>query len=131
MDRLTRRNADGTPALAGKLDADKMTESMSNGARVVFLDLIKRLAEYEDAEEQGRLVRLPVAVGASMYAIHGGQVSEHEVKRYVLEKCYTERLRINIDTEDILDSYDAKEGSPNLFATRAEAEAAMKRMGGG
>lgn len=39
-----------------------------------FKDVMKRLAEYEDAEEQGLLLRLPVVVGSTVYIISRGKI---------------------------------------------------------
>lgn len=37
-------------------------------------DIINKLAKYEDAEEQGSLLRLPCKVGDTVYAIDGRNI---------------------------------------------------------
>lgn len=54
MDRLTKRDIDGCPFLA-----------KDEG----YLKLLSRLAAYEDAEEQGLLIKLPCKVGLNVYKL--------------------------------------------------------------
>ena len=76
-------------------------------------DCIKRLAEYETAEEEGRLVVLPCKVGARVYEIYQlcgagvWEIEEHKIKLEDLDK-------IGI----------------TVFLTREEAEKALKEMEG-
>ena len=61
MDRLTRTEFQGTecePYVYGGIEF----YGDSYGGEV-----IKKLADYEDAEEQGLLLRLPVAIGSTIY----------------------------------------------------------------
>ena len=44
-----------------------------------FKDVMKRLAEYEDAEEQGLLLRLPCKVGTSVYMINHYWIDEGRI----------------------------------------------------
>ena len=43
----------------------------------------ERLKEYEDAEEQGLLVRLPCKVGDMVYGIHGGKTILPMVAKWI------------------------------------------------
>ena len=82
MKRLTTRTSmDGKAKLivADGTLSDKLIEQIA----------IQRLAEYEDAEEQGLLVRLPCKLGGAVYVIHKGDY-KHNWKPYVNEKCVVE-----------------------------------------
>lgn len=50
--------------------------------------MIKKLATYEDLEEQGLLVRLPCKVGDTMYDIVGKplRIVEHKVDAFHIDK---------------------------------------------
>lgn len=41
---------------------------------------VKRLSDLEDLEEQGKLLKPPCAVGDTVYAIFGGEISEQIVR---------------------------------------------------
>lgn len=71
---------------------------------------IDKLAEYEDAEEQGLLLRLPCPIGTKafyiMYGKSGWFISDYE-----------------FEVIDLLDFGN------RIFLTREEAEQALKQMG--
>ena len=50
---------------------------------VPIIDALNRLAEYEDMEEQGLLVRLPCKVGDRVYGIHGGKTILPMVAKWI------------------------------------------------
>ena len=104
---------------------------------VPIIDALNRLAEYEDAEEQGLLLRLPCKVGDSYFAIkkfcdeHGEL--EEPVEHWDSD-CYGCNLPCNAELE-------VKEGKFNsihhiiaerkgigvsIFLTREEAEKALE-----
>lgn len=132
MERLTRRHVDGElfrPVYV--IDGRK--------GYVNETDIIDKLAEYEDLEEQNRLIKLPCAVGDMIYVIDTDErLSNKEIKIYDIDNI--------VITSDgtILLKYDAHDGvicelenivtdKPYLdfcrcFLTRAEAEAALKEL---
>lgn len=65
MDRLTERWVDGMKVSDGKENYRVVYHQYQNSALV---NAIKKLAEYEDAEEQGLLIKLPCNVGDVVYA---------------------------------------------------------------
>ena len=95
---------------------------------------IDKLAAYEDAEEQGLLVRLPCKVGDTLYAPTRGIVSEFVITKFEYEGidsyghglwvCW--HLANGITGELRLDGIDARYIDKTVFLTRAEAEAALK-----
>lgn len=58
MERLTERTKNGIAMVKGCGENCKTID-----------DVIDKLATYEDADEQGRLLRLPCKVGATVYLI--------------------------------------------------------------
>lgn len=83
---------------------------------VTIREIITKLAEYEDLEEQSKLLKIPCAVGDTVY---------------VLEKSQTGRYMIYQTTAD---SYDCAVWALNgkfgkwIFPTSEEAEAALKEL---
>lgn len=99
---------------------------------------IDKLAEYEDMEEQGRLVKLPCKVGDTLYRIDvDPNMTEHDIIPYQIDNI------VLCDDGDVLfkyDSYDGvicglkalTEGEPYLdyykvFLTMSEAEQALQQ----
>lgn len=98
----------------------------------------KKLAEYEDLEEQGKLLKLPVAVGDTVYVIpskanyklniingysKNNRVYEQIVNR--IEISDTGYLLVTCDgMASVVDVFYKK----SWFLTREEAEAALKEI---
>jgi hypothetical protein len=76
-------------------------------------EYLRKLKDYEDLEEQGRLVKLPCKVGDDIYYILG---IPNEMP-CTIDKCVFELSDIN------------KIGK-TLFLTKSEAEAKLKELGG-
>ena len=89
--------------------------------------IIERLAEYEDAEEQGLLVRFSVPIGTTVY--------EFEPLNRGVKEC-TERTIIKYTMYDdsiwfnFADGYmkNIKDFGKTVFLTKAEAEQKLKEM---
>lgn len=86
-------------------------------------DLRERLKIYEDAEEQGLLLRLPVAIGDKVYEIIEETVPGHHfyISEYEIQDVSAEAVKYADDW--------CEYGYPNLYLTREEAEQALKQMG--
>ena len=83
----------------------------------------RRLAQYEDLEEQGLLLRLP----RYAYFIKNNKVLKGWVHEVVY--CCCRKLLLDIRYDDSsLDSYRGYVGN-DVFLTREEAEAKLKEMG--
>lgn len=50
----------------------------------------QRLKHYEDLEEQGKLLKLPCAVGDTVYAIHSISESKHLIYDFKIDSSYIE-----------------------------------------
>ena len=100
-----------------------------------FQDIIDKLAEYETAEEEGRLVVLPYKLNETAYLLLD--------KRDFTEKIIKCRIReisigfygmiLSLISEDSmighLKWHDVNEIGKTVFFTREEAEKALKEMG--
>lgn len=101
MERLTYRQP-GIVDLKRKFDID---------------DALDRLAEYEDAEESGLLIRLPCNIGDTVYRVtKSGTILEECVDDIVMPEFYTK-------TQDGLRGHVAMWGEfgKTVFLDRAEA----------
>ena len=114
MERLTVRSNDGK----------------AHAVRIGYYDIIDKLADYEDAEEQGLLLRLPCKVGEEVYCIKntidGYVICSNRVMSYqtapkevggVIARGY---MGVNLGIV-----------GKNVFATFEEAEKALEDMKGG
>ena len=96
----------------------------------------RKLKEYEDLEEHGRLVKLPCKVGDTLYSALGEKVLKSEVIS-VKYHCEAEnhgvfiRERIIIDTDDFETEINFSDIGKTVFLTKSEAEAKLKELRGG
>lgn len=85
MERLTKWE-DGSITYNEKreLECGEYCDSCSQGAGncKTVENMIKKLATYEDLEEQGLLVRLPCKVGDDLYCIVNGEVKKLKVHSF-------------------------------------------------
>lgn len=101
-------------------------------------DVIDKLADYEDLEEQGRLVKLPCKVGDVVYAYCGEfGILEYDVDSIVIDKhityqcsAYSEPIRDC--PSECLDEIepDISDFGKTVFLTKSEAEAKLKELRG-
>lgn len=49
---------------------NRKTKLAKGGSEPSMIDVVHKLAEYEDLEEQGKLLKLPFAVGDTVYEIN-------------------------------------------------------------
>lgn len=99
-------------------------------------DCIKKLAEYETAEEEGRLVVLPCKVGDVVYAIedkyyeylyHKG-IQKGHVCRFEYDKEWFAWIHIDGCNKDLQIAYKTSNFNQTVFLTREEAEKALREM---
>ena len=97
-------------------------------------DCIKKLAEYETAEEEGRLMVLPCKVGDALFCFSRRKIYPFKVRCI---RIYEERVEIELryagDEENLkfwhITIMEQDVGS-KLFLTREEAGKALKEMEG-
>ena len=95
----------------------------------------EKLAEYETAEEEGRLVVLPCKVGQDLFGIYNRTIIDGYADGYLLEKT---SVHSDADHWIWLQDKNSKnywkvsfdEIGKTVFLTREEAEKALKEMEG-
>lgn len=127
MERLTRRLSDGT-AIPSDWNIN-IREDYYNKCMQI-------LCEYEDLEEQGKLIKLPCKVGDIVYYIGKHNNVKKCVVKYIYISnnilayviCYYmqfgDKPAITVD-EFIIEANDF---GKTVFLTKEEAEAALKKM---
>ena len=105
-------------------------------------DLRERLKEYEDLEEQGKLLKLPCSVGDMVWDIDFGRLCSYEVTRFSFgslndddweeEKALGQVVVYYINSNrSITGTFAASEIGKTVFLTKEEAEQAVKERGKG
>lgn len=115
MERLTKKNDGGGyyyPKCFEKCNGLGASSKCDNCE--ITTSVCEKLGEYEDLEEQGRLVKLPCKVGTDIYYILG---IPNETP-CVIESC-------------VFELSDIQKIGKTLFLTKSEAEAKLKELRGG
>lgn len=134
MERLTRTSDSGEVAFT----FDLYINCLPSEAKKI-LNLATKLKEYEDLEEQGRLIKLPCKVGDVVYAYCDEfGILEYEVDSIVIDKhityqCSAYSEPIGDCPSECLDVIepDISEFGKTTFLTKSEAEAKLKELRGG
>lgn len=124
---------------------ERLTKRDKNGNAVAFnyiktagefKEIVDRLSEYEDLEEQGLIVRLPCKVGDKVYHISGKNIDKKVVTKvdYIIHNGEIDLSNSFIYVNDIYDKEDncyrlSKLGKSVFFAY-AEAEKKLKELKG-
>ena len=126
MERLTRRSANGTGVYATPSGEPVKWENNRH-------NVLQKLADYEDLEEQGRLIKLPCKVGDTVYAI-GFNNKPIIYESVVLRILITEKeivFNVKIDELGINSQLKQSMFGKTVFLTKSEAEAKLKELRGG
>ena len=92
-------------------------------------DALKKLADYEDLEEQGRLVKLPCKIGTEVYDITWWDNVQKKV--VVKGKTYYRTIHKHKVSKSTFGYTDIEEIGKTVFLTKSEAEAKLKELRGG
>ena len=117
MDRLTTRNSVGVAVYKHPYECERCGEPLyrlpddGNGSPT------DKLAELEDLEEQGRLLRLPCKVGDSVYRFGYADGKAYKVQKLVIRTL-----------ANLVAIMESGELGKSVFLTREEAEAKLKEM---
>lgn len=125
MERLTQTSNKGGVAFTFDLD---ITCEQSEIKKI--LKVAEKLKNYEDAEEQGLLLRLPCKVGDNIYIIKTYGIEEASIIGISEADdidCFCFEVYIDPDCHEII---ALKEFNDTWFLTREEAEAKLKEMEG-
>lgn len=95
-------------------NSDKEIPTLVDNAEY-WLKVYFKLKDYEDLEEQGRLIKLPCKVGDTVYHVVQGRIVEVS----------------NVDLFFLLLSVAENRFNNSVFLTKSEAEAKLKELRGG
>lgn len=95
-------------------------------------DMVKKLANYEDLEEQGRLLKLPCKVGDTVYGISMGKIITLTVNEISIFYMKGEKIiNVKCQNDDVFRNYVEREFGKTVFLTQSAAEAKLKELRGG
>lgn len=92
-------------------------------------EYLKKLKEYQQLEEQGRLIKLPCKIGTEVYNTTWWDDAQEKV--VVKGKTYYRAVRKYKVTKSTFGYFDIGEFGKTVFLTKSEAEAKLKELGGG
>lgn len=121
MERLTKKYSDGTHGAADNLPCGE------NSYKYKEL-LLEQLGKYEDAEEQGRLIKLPCKIGTEVYDITWWDDVQEKV--VVKGKTYCRIVHKHKVKKSTFSYFEIGEFGKTVFLTKEEAEAKLKEMEG-
>ena len=95
-------------------------------------DCLTKFKEYQQLEEQGRLVKLPCKVGDTVYKVNKAskKVSQHKVIKFEIDKADATSYTMQIFFENF-DFCFLHHFGEEVFLTKSEAEAKLKELRGG
>lgn len=123
---------------------ERFTEKLKDGKNIIregiqhvfcsgvgtFFDgeAVDKLAEYEDLEEQGKLPKLPCAVGDTAWLVGDKRVLDYKVSGFSMDDSGISIIFIEkeIDGKIYSRSIDYTEYGKTVFLTKEKAEAALK-----
>ena len=135
MERLTQTSNSGGVAFTFDLD---ITCQPSEARKI--LNLATKLKEYEDLEEQGRLIKLPCKVGDTVWQIMVVGVQGKNIK-YGIFKAVVTKISVDYQMNFLLSTITEDEEryrnevtstaiGDTMFFTKSEAEAKLKELRG-
>jgi hypothetical protein len=137
MERLTDYSDDECTYIigVGNKTCEEFCKYVVDGCRNCYIQQVfKKLADYEDLEEQGLLVRLPCKVGDTAYRVNAG-AKQPIIPMTVLEihfLCYKNERAVRFDAigkEDMGEScYRLEDIGRIVFLTHEEAEKKLEEM---
>lgn len=130
MERLTRRlNNNKIVAIKGdscNYSANSFDCQLSEG-RKRLKTALEKLADYEDLEEQGLLVRLPCKVGDDLYCIVNGEVKKLKVHSFGVPDFEITDIEFKYVDGFKIVRFVGELGK-TVFLTREEAEKKLEEM---
>ena len=114
-----------------------ITQLAKDGRYKALEEIAERLANREQAEEQGLLLRLPCKVGDTLYRVNKGAKEPVIMMRVIqlyIKQIHKDRTIMRIDVINDADMgescYLQCDIGERIFLTREEAEAKLKEMEG-
>lgn len=135
MERLTTRNIAGVAVYKNPFECEQCGKAIWRLPDYGSGSPTEKLADYEDAEEHGLLLRLPCKVGDTLYCITP-YVKEPIITTHVLQmnikQLYNKRIIVRIDVMNKMGEscYFLDDIGKKIFLSREEAEAKLAEMEG-
>ena len=128
MERLTKTSDKGGVAFTFDLD---ITCQPSEAQKI--LKLAEKLKAYEDAEEQGLLLKLPCKIGSTLYQPISNRINEYKAMGLCFditknEWMYEVAYQIGLEWYKTVCDFDCI--NKTVFLTKEEAEQALAEMKG-
>lgn len=127
MERLTEKADDGSNIIRGANDRYIAISYIREPDGVYFGNIVDRLAAYEDAEEQGRLVILPCKVGDMVWDRRGEPWTVISVE-WFSRKVTQLHCKSPVTGRGMTFSLGKRSLGKTVFFTREEAEKALEGM---
>lgn len=135
MERLTNREYGEISCTGREIPCSSFCNNCSQGTGncEIVKRMVEKLADYEDLEEQGRLVILPCKIGDTIYEVSYENrefvIKEHIVKEFIYRTYRFSRIEIYCENENgFLACNNIGKLDECLFLTKAEAEQKLKEM---
>ena len=136
MERLTREDWKNSNSMMWKKVVDLECNDMVKKA---IKDVLKKMAEYEDLEQQGKLLKLPCAVGDIIWDIDFGRPCGYEVTGFSFGSLNDDDWEEEKALDKVVVYYTNSNGSitgtfavseigKSVFLIKEEAEAALKEL---
>ena len=126
MERLTTKNIVGVAVYKHPFECERCGETIWRLPDYGDGSPTEKLADYEDAEEQGLLLRLPCPIGTTVYNTTWWDDVQEKVK--VDGKTFYRTIhkhKVSKSTFSLLDIYDF---GKTVFLTKAEAKQKLNEM---
>ena len=135
MERLTERFKNGQAAVLGCGNNCKYDYKYCNNyleTCPTITKIYEKLAAYEDAEEQDRLIKSPCKVGDTVYGISMGKIISLTVNEISIFCMKGEKIiNAKCQSNDEFRNYVEREFGKTVFLTKSEAEAKLEELRGG
>ena len=131
MERLTTRNIAGVAVYKNPFECDRCGDTIWRLPDYGDGSPTEKLADYEDLEEQGLLLRLPCKVGDTVYAIGFNNNRPLVYESVVLRILITEKeivFNVKVDEFEINSQLKQSMFGKTVFLTQSEAEQKLKEM---
>ena len=126
--RLTQRDEfDNADVIALSDTMPELYAELSFSEANALTVALNKLAAYEDAEEQGRIIVLPCKVGDVVYSVFNGKARELKVISYSVLNSTAGNYRNthSVNSRGAVLSYELCDFGKTVFLTREEAERAL------
>jgi hypothetical protein len=124
MERLTDYSDDECTYIigVGNKTCEEFCKNAVDGCKNCYIQQVfKKLADYEDLEDQGLLVRLPCPIGTTVWDIYGMDIRENVVSG--IECIKDGKCFLWANEDEWLGEFNA-----SVFLTREEAEKKLEEM---